>query len=229
MMSGHVHRTHRSGWLRAAVLGANDGLLSMSSLMIGVAAAHLHPRDVLTAGVAGLAAGMLSMGAGEYVSVSSQADLERADVDIERRSLQNDYKEELAELADIYAQRGLDPALAQQVAQQMMTFDALAAHKRDDIGISSELSARPVTAALTSCTSFAAGALGPLLAGFFAPPSSLIANVVAVSLATLCGLGAVSARLGGAPPLRGTLRILAWGVAAMAGTGLVGRLFGAVV
>jgi vacuolar iron transporter family protein len=228
-MSGHVHRTHRSGWLRAAVLGANDGLLSMSSLMIGVAAAHSHPQGVLTAGVAGLAAGMLSMGAGEYVSVSSQADLERADVDVERLSLQNDYNEELGELARIYVQRGLDPALAQQVAQEMMSFDALAAHKRDDIGISNQLSARPITAALTSCASFAAGALGPLLAGFLAPTSSLVTSVVAVSLAMLCVLGAVSARLGGASLLRGTLRILAWGVVAMGVAGLVGTLFGAVV
>lgn len=228
-MNDHVHRTHRSGWLRAAVLGANDGLLSMSSLMVGVAAAHAHPQSVLTAGVAGLVAGMLSMAAGEFVSVSSQADLERADVEVERRSLQSDFQEELIELARIYVQRGVDAELAQQVAQQMMSFDALAAHVRDDIGISTALSARPMTAALTSCASFGAGGLCPLLAAFVAPPASIMAGVVAVTLAALLVLGAASARLGGAPLARGTLRVLAWGVIAMAGTGLVGALFGTVV
>ncbi|MBV8273480.1 MAG: VIT family protein [Cupriavidus sp.] len=227
-MNAHVHRTHRSGWLRAAVLGANDGLLTMSGLVVGVAAAQSHPRSILAAGVAGLAAGMLSMGAGEYVSVSSQADLERAEVDIERRSLRESYDDELAELASIYTERGLDPPLARQVAQQMMSFDALAAHMRDDIGISTTLSAQPIRAALTSCTSFAAGALGPLLTAFLAPPTWIVPSVVAVSLVTLCALGVVSARLGGAPLARGTLRVLMWGVVAMAGTGLVGALFGAV-
>ncbi|AOJ73391.1 MULTISPECIES: VIT1/CCC1 transporter family protein [Burkholderia] len=228
-MTSHTHRTHRSGWLRAAVLGANDGLLSMSSLMVGVAAARSHPREIVTAGVAGLVAGALSMGAGEYVSVSAQADIERADIDVERRALREDYEEELAELARIYAQRGLEPALARQVARQLMDHDALAAHLRDDVGISDALSARPVRAALTSCASFAAGAAGPLAAGFVAPQPRVIESVAGVALIALAVVGAVSARLGGAPAWRGALRVVAWGVLAMAGTGLVGALFGAVV
>jgi vacuolar iron transporter family protein len=228
-MTSHIHRTHRSGWLRAAVLGANDGLLSLSSLMVGVAAAQTHPRGILTAGVAGLAAGMLSMGAGEYVSVSSQADIEHADIEIERLALKSDYAQEQAELARIYVRRGLDPALARQVAEQLMAYDALAAHMRDDIGISDALAAQPILAALTSSVSFAIGGAGPLLAAFTVPESSLIAIVVAVSLVFLTALGIAAARLGGAPIIPGTLRVLTWGAVAMAGTGLVGALFGAVV
>ncbi len=211
------------------MLGANDGLLSMSSLMIGVAAARSHPREILTAGVAGLVAGVLSMGAGEYVSVSAQADIERADIDIERRALRDDYDDELVELADIYAQRGLEPEFARQVARQLMDHDALTAHLRDDVGISNALSARPVMAALTSSASFAAGALGPLVAGFVAPQPRVVESVAGVTLVALAVVGTVSARLGGAPAWRGALRVVAWGVLAMTGTGLAGALFGAVV
>jgi len=166
------------------------------------------------------------MGAGEYVSVSAQADIERADIDIERRALRDDYDDELVELADIYAQRGLEPELARQVARQLMDHDALTANLRDDVGITDALSARPVRAALTSCASFAAGALGPLAAGFVAPQPRVIESVAGVALAVV---GTVSARLGGAPTWRGALRVVAWGVLAMAGTGLAGALLRAVV
>ncbi len=228
-MATHIHRTHRAGWLRAAVLGANDGLLSMSSLMIGVAAAQTHPRGILAAGVAGLAAGMLSMGAGEYVSVSAQSDIEHADIEIEQLALKTEYPEEVAELARIYVRRGLDPELARQVAEKLMAYDALAAHMRDDIGISDASSPQPIIAALTSSVSFAIGGVGPLLAAFVAPPSTLIATIVAVSLAFLIVLGISAARLSGAPIIPGTSRILTWGVIAMAGTGIVGALFGAQI
>ncbi|VWC68308.1 hypothetical protein BLA18110_01783 [Burkholderia lata] len=225
----HVHRTHRSGWLRAAVLGANDGVLSMASLMVGMASAGMAPRTMLTAGIAGLAAGMLSMSAGEYVSVSSQADVESADTEIERRALQADYAYEQDELADIYVQRGLDAVLARQVAEQLMARDALAAHARDDIGISSAMAARPIAAAATSLVSFAAGGVGPLLAAVLASPSRAVAVVVAVALAVLAALGAAAARLGGAQVARSVFRVLAWGALTMLGMTFVGRLLGAVL
>jgi vacuolar iron transporter family protein len=171
-MTPHVHRTHRSGWLRASVLGANDGVLSISSLMLGVAAAHGGPRGVYVAVAAGLVAGALSMDAGEYVSVSSQADTERADIDIERTALRHDYEAERAELRDIYIRRGLDRELAARVAQQLMSHDALAAHTRDDIGITEALTARPLQAAAASSLSFTLGGLVPLLASLSAPRES---------------------------------------------------------
>jgi len=227
-MIRHIHRTHRSGWLRAAVLGANDGTLSMSGLMVGVAAAHTEPRGVLVSGVAGLVAGMLSMAAGEYVSVSSQADVERADLEVERWALRHEYTEEQAELASIYVRRGLDPDLANTVAAQLMTYDALAAHARDDIGISDAMAARPIIAALTSAASFACGGLVPLLAGFAAPHGALMETVAAVSLVFLALVGAFAASIGGAHLVRGTLRVVMWGAIAMGVTSLAGAWFGAI-
>ena len=225
-MASHVHRTHRSGWLRASVLGANDGVLSISGLMLGVAAAHASPSAILVAGIAGLVAGSLSMGAGEYVSVSSQADIERADIDIERIALQNDYDAEHEELRDIYVQRGLDHDLATQVAQQLMAHDALAAHARDDIGITEALSARPMQAAMASTVSFALGGIVPLLAGILAPGTRAVFVIASVSLVFLAVLGMLAARTGGAPVLRGAVRVLAWGALAMGATYAVGSLFG---
>jgi VIT1/CCC1 family predicted Fe2+/Mn2+ transporter len=224
----HTHRTHRSGWLRAAVLGANDGVLSMSGLMVGVAAAQTQPHGVLVSGVAGLVAGMLSMAAGEYVSVSSQADVERADLEVEQLSLQNEFQKEQAELADIYVRRGLDPELAQRVAVQLMAFDALGAHARDDIGISDATAARPIVAAITSALSFASGGAVPLLAATLATRAALIPVVVAVSLLLLALVGALAAHIGGARIVPGMLRVLAWGAIAMSVTGLAGTLFGAL-
>jgi vacuolar iron transporter family protein len=228
-VSPHIHRTHRSGWLRAAVLGANDGVLSMSGLMVGVAAAQTQPHGILVSGVAGLVAGMLSMAAGEYVSVSSQADVERADLEVERLALENEFPQEQAELAGIYVRRGLDPELAHRVAEQLMAFDALAAHARDDIGISDAMTARPIIAAITSAMSFASGGAVPLLVASVARGSTLIPVVVAVSLVLLALVGALAARAGGARVVPGTLRVLAWGAIAMGVTGFVGALFGAVV
>ncbi|SDI33833.1 VIT1/CCC1 transporter family protein [Paraburkholderia phenazinium] len=225
MALSHIHRTHRSGWLRAAVLGANDGVLSMSGLMVGVAAAQTQPHGVLVAGVAGLVAGMLSMAAGEYVSVSSQADIERADLAVEQQSLQNEFPQEQAELADIYVRRGLEPELAQRVAVQLMAFDALGAHARDDIGISDVTSARPMIAAMTSALSFASGGAVPLIAATLATRAALIPVVASVSLVLLALVGALAAQIGGARILPGTLRVLAWGALAMSVTGLAGRLF----
>ncbi|HTD28499.1 MAG TPA: VIT family protein, partial [Xanthomonadaceae bacterium] len=213
-MASHVHRTHRSGWLRAGMLGANDGVLSISGLMLGVAATHASAPGIVAAGVAGLVAGALSMGAGEYVSVSSQADTERADLEIEREALENDSVAEHAELRDIYIRRGLDHALATQVAQQLMAHDTLSAHARDDIGITDALTARPLQAAMTSALSFTVGGLVPLLAGVFAP-HAVNRVVVIVSLVVLAALGALAARVGGAPILRGTLRVLVSGAVAM--------------
>jgi VIT1/CCC1 family predicted Fe2+/Mn2+ transporter len=224
----HIHRTHRSGWLRAAVLGANDGVLSMSGLIVGVAAAHTQPHGVLVSGVAGLVAGMLSMAAGEYVSVSSQADVERADLEVERLSLQNEFQQEQAELAGIYVRRGLDPELAQRVAVQLMAFDALGAHARDDIGILDATTARSVVAAVTSALSFASGGAVPLLAALVAARATLMPVVGAVSVVSLALVGALAAHVGGARILPGTLRVLAWGALAMGVTGLAGALFGAL-
>jgi len=228
-MKPHVHRTHHSGWLRASVLGANDGVLSTSSLVLGVAAAHASPTAILLAGIAGLVAGALSMGAGEYVSVASQADTERADLQIEEHSLKIAYDDERAELAGIYMRRGVDPELASRVAEQLMARDALGAHARDDIGISDALRARPLQAAAASSISFAVGGVVPLLVAIFAPRTHLIPSVAAISLAFLLALGAAAARAGGAPVARGAVRVLVWGAIAMSVTYGVGALFGAIV
>jgi VIT1/CCC1 family predicted Fe2+/Mn2+ transporter len=227
-MASHIHRTHRSGWLRAAVLGANDGVLSISSLMLGVAAAHTSSSGILVAGLVGLFGGALSMGAGEYVSVSSQADTERADLDIERSSLQHDYDAEHVELRDIYVRRGLDYELAAQVSRQLMAHDALGAHARDDIGITEALTARPLQAAVTSSTSFALGGIVPLLADILAPLGTHIPVIATVSLIFLAVLGALAAQAGGASILRGAARVLTWGTLVMGVTGAIGALFGAV-
>lgn len=223
------HRTARIGWLRAAVLGANDGIVSTASLVLGVAAAHAAHADILVAGVAGLVAGSMSMAAGEYVSVSSQADTERADLARETKELATQDSAERAELASIYVGRGLTPDLARQVADQLMAHDALGAHARDELGISSTLSARPIQAALASAASFMVGAALPLLAVLFTPVGSLIPVVAASALLFLVLLGAVAARTGGAPLLAGTLRVAFWGALAMALTAGVGTFFGAPV
>jgi VIT1/CCC1 family predicted Fe2+/Mn2+ transporter len=209
------------------VLGANDGVLSISSLLLGVAAAHLSSSGILVTGFAGLVAGALSMGAGEYVSVSSQADTERADLDIERSALQHDYDAEHAELRDIYIQRGLDYETAVQVSLQLMAHDALGAHARDDIGITEALTARPLQAAVTSSVSFVFGGAVPLLVGILAPRETLIPMTAGISLVLLAALGAFAARAGGAPILRGAARVLIWGAVAMSATGVVGAQFGA--
>lgn len=229
MAHREFHRTEHIGWLRAAVLGANDGLISTSSLVVGVAAAQANRQPILVAAVAGMVAGALSMAAGEYVSVSSQADTERADLARERRELATTPELEREELAGIYVARGLSPELAGQVAGELMAKDALAAHARDELGITDMTRARPLQAALASAASFAAGALPPVLLGAAAPLSMLTAAVVAVSLVLLATLGALAASLGGAPLARGAARVAFWGVVAMACTALVGRLFGTAV
>lgn len=221
------HRTHRIGWLRATVLGANDGLISTSSLILGVAAAGSDVRGILTAGVAGLFAGAASMAAGEYVSVSSQADTERADLDRERQELASDYAAEGRELAGIYIHRGLTPELARQVAAQLMAHDALGAHARDELGLAELLAARPVQAALSSAASFAAGAMFPLLVVTLAPPPVLTLAVSASSVCLLALLGALAARAGGARVSVGAWRVTLWGALAMAATTGAGALFGA--
>ncbi len=223
------HRTERIGWLRAAVLGANDGIVSTASLVVGVAAAHATSHDILVAGVAGLVAGAMSMAAGEYVSVSSQADTEQADLARERKELATDEAAELAELTAIYVKRGLDPSLAKQVAQQLMAHDALAAHARDELGISESLSARPVQAGLASAGTFAVGAAMPLLTVVIAPEAYLIPIVAGSSLIFLALLGGVAAFAGGASATRGAVRVTFWGALAMALTAGVGALFGTVV
>jgi VIT1/CCC1 family predicted Fe2+/Mn2+ transporter len=223
------HHTDRIGWLRAAVLGANDGILSTSSLVLGVAAAHATHRNLLVAGTAGLVAGAMSMAAGEYVSVYSQADTESADLKVERVELKTDNKGEHKELAAIYVGRGLDPALAKQVAQQLMAHDALGAHASDELGISKKLRPRPIQAALSSAGSFALGALMPLLVTAIAPVKGLIPLVSVFSLALLALLGGLAARAGGAGVMVGALRVTFWGGLAMAVTAVIGWLFGAVV
>lgn len=222
------HRTHRVGWLRAAVLGANDGILSTASLVVGVAAAHASRGAVLTAGVAGLVAGAMSMAAGEYVSVSSQSDTEQADLARERRELEEDDEGERKELADIYVERGLDPSLAKQVADQLMAHDALGAHARDELGISVNLKARPVQAALASGATFATGAALPLLAVLLVPVTGLVPIVFGTSLFFLAGLGFLAGFAGGAPMLRAAVRVTFWGALAMGLTAAVGALFGTV-
>lgn len=223
------HRTAHIGWLRAAVLGANDGLISTSSLVVGVAAAEGGRGPVLLAAMAGLVAGALSMAAGEYVSVSSQADTEQADLARERGELADQPEAEHAELAAIYVRRGLTPALADDVATQLMAHDALGAHAHDELGMSEITLARPLQAALASAGSFAVGAALPLLVVLLLPIESVVPATVIASLALLAGLGTLAARLGGASPLRGALRVTFWGAVAMGVTALVGRLFGAVV
>jgi len=223
------HRTERIGWLRAAVLGANDGIVSTASLLIGVAAAGAVRGDVLIAGVAGLVAGAMSMAAGEYVSVKSQADTESADLARERGELAADPGAEHRELAGIYVQRGLDAALADEVARQLMEHDALGAHARDELGISESLSARPVQAALSSAASFVAGAALPLLVAAMAPARSLPMFVAGSSLVFLATLGAVAGRTGGASAVKGAWRVTFWGALAMAITAAVGALFGTAV
>jgi VIT1/CCC1 family predicted Fe2+/Mn2+ transporter len=223
------HHTERFGWLRAAVLGANDGILSTSSLVLGVAAAHGTHSSVLVAGTAGLVAGAMSMAAGEFVSVHSQADTEEAELARERTELKTDNKGEHQELAAIYEARGLDHALAKQVAKQLMVHDELGAHALDELGISDTSRARPIQAALASAASFAVGALMPLMITAIAPATELIPFVSASSLALLALLGAVSARVGGAGVMVATLRVTFWGGLAMAVTAGIGWLFGAVV
>jgi VIT1/CCC1 family predicted Fe2+/Mn2+ transporter len=223
------HRTDRIGWLRAAVLGANDGIVSTASLVVGVAAASASQGSILLTGVAGLVAGAMSMAAGEYVSVHSQADTEDADLSRERAELEADPAAEHRELSAIYVSRGLDPALAQQVAQQLMKHDALGAHARDELGISHTLSARPLQAALASAGSFAVGAALPLVATALSPERGLIFWVSGMSLVFLALLGVVAARVGGASALASAWRVTFWGALAMAITAGVGALFGAVV
>jgi VIT1/CCC1 family predicted Fe2+/Mn2+ transporter len=223
------HLVGRIGWLRAAVLGANDGIISTASLIVGVAAAAATQNAVLIAGVAGLVAGAMSMAAGEYVSVSSQSDTERADLALERKELSENPAFELEELAQIYVKRGVDQALARQVAEQLMAKDALGAHSRDELGISETTTARPVQAALTSAVTFSVGAAMPLLMVVVSPASALVPIVFAASLGFLALLGAIGARTGGANVLRATARVTFWGALAMALTAGIGRLFGTVV
>jgi len=223
------HRTQHIGWLRAAVLGANDGIVSTASLLVGVAASNATHTAVLVAGVAGLVAGAMSMAAGEYVSVSSQSDTEQADIGRERTELAASESNERKELAAIYVKRGLDPTLANQVAEQLMAKDALAAHARDELGISETISARPVQAALTSATTFAVGAALPLLVAVVAPATSLVLLIAGTSLLFLALLGALAAHTGGARVLIGTVRVTFWGALAMAITAGIGALFGTVV
>ena len=223
------HFVNRIGWLRAAVLGANDGILSTASLIVGVAAAAATQNEVLIAGVAGLVAGAMSMAAGEYVSVSSQSDSEQADLARERRELNENPEFELEELTEIYVKRGVDRNLARQVAQQLMAKDALSAHAHDELGISEITTARPVQAALTSAVSFSVGAAMPLLMVVVSPSGGLVPIVSAASLGFLAFLGAIGARVGGANVLRGTVRVIFWGALAMALTSGIGKLLGTVV
>ena len=223
------HLVSRIGWLRAAVLGANDGIVSTASLIVGVAAAAASQSDVLLAGVAGLVAGAMSMAAGEYVSVSSQSDTEQADLARETKELRENVAFEQDELAEIYVKRGLDPALARQVALQLMAKDALGAHARDELGISEITTARPIQAALASAASFAVGAAMPLLMVVVSPAGSLVLIVSVASLMFLALLGAVGAKAGGANILRATARVTFWGALAMALTAGIGAMFGTVV
>lgn len=227
-MHAHPHEPHRSGrvgWLRAAVLGANDGIVSTASLIAGFAVAGSDRRAILLAGIAGLVGGALSMAAGEYVSVSSQADTEDADLALERHQLARSPEAELDELATIYEQRGLDSALARRVAEQLTAHDALGAHARDEIGITHELRARPLQAAIASAAAFASGAALPLLVAALLPLQGLAIVVIAASLIALAVLGATAARAGGAPALRGAVRVVFWSALAMAATAGIGKLF----
>ena len=222
------HFTQRIGWLRAAVLGANDGIISTASLILGVAAAHASRESILTAGVASLVAGAMSMAAGEYVSVSSQSDMEEAETETERKELESNSAAEHKELANIYAKRGLTPHLANEVATQLMAHDALDAHLRDELGISETLKARPLQAASASAITYAVGAALPLLSWFVATPATVTIVVPLVSLIVLTLLGGLAASAGGASVVKGALRVLFWGAIAMAVTAGLGALFGAV-
>ena len=221
-----THKSHRTGWLRAAVLGANDGIVSTASLIVGIAAANTSKEGILLAGVAGLVAGGMSMAAGEYVSVSSQADTENADLALERTALQDEPEAEKEELAKIYEERGLEPALASTVAQQLMEHDALGAHARDEIGISEVANANPLQAAFSSALTFTIGAAMPLVAAWLMPVSSLIWAVTISSLLFLALLGALAAYAGGASIIKGAWRVTFWGALAMALTAGVGQMFG---
>jgi len=223
-----MHRSHRVGWLRAAVLGANDGIVSTASLIIGVAAASSSQESILLAGIAGLVAGAMSMAAGEYVSVSSQSDTESADLALEKKSLDNNFEIEKDELAKIYENRGLEPALAEKVAGQLMAHDALGAHARDEIGISETVSAQPVQAALYSAGTFTVGAALPLLVAWVIPGSLLITAVSVLSLVFLAVLGGLAAHTGGASIIVGAFRVTFWGALAMGLTAVVGSVFGVV-
>lgn len=229
MRHSERHRSGRIGWLRAAVLGANDGIVSTASLVVGVAAATSDRKSILLAGVAGLVAGAFSMAAGEYVSVSSQADTERADLARERMELAGNPDAEERELTAIYERRGLKPDLARTVARQLMSHDALGAHARDELGLVDAFAARPLQAAMASAVTFAVGAALPIATIFVAPASSLAASVAAASLVCLAGLGALAARAGGASPWIGAARVTFWGALAMAATAAVGTLFGTSV
>ena len=224
-----AHLVHRIGWLRAAVLGANDGIVSVASILVGVAASGVDHEAVVISGLAGLVAGAMSMAAGEYVSVSSQSDTERADLAREKAELEIHWDDELEELATIYERRGLDPQTAHVVARQLMEKDALGAHARDELGITEVSSANPIQAALTSAATFTVGAALPLLAAWLVTGTATLWVVTGVTLVVLAILGALGARTGGAPLLRGTLRVLVWGALAMAFTAAVGALFGTVV
>jgi VIT1/CCC1 family predicted Fe2+/Mn2+ transporter len=228
MAQPEQHRTERIGWMRAAVLGANDGVVSTASLIVGVAASHAATHEVLVAGVAGLVAGAMSMAAGEYVSVSSQADTEQADLGRERKELATSPSTELAELTAIYVNRGLDASLATQVAEQLTAHDALGAHARDELGITDSLSARPVQAALASAATFAVGAAMPLLTVLIVSEATLIPCVAGSSLVFLAILGGLAAYVGGAGCVRGALRVTFWGTLAMAMTAGIGALFGTI-
>ena len=223
------HRSHRAGWLRPAVMGANDGIVSTASLIIGVAAANTAQNDILLAGLAGLVAGAMSMAAGEYVSVCSQSDIESADLELERKSLEENFDFEKEELARMYEERGLEPALATQVAEQLMEHDALGAHARDEIGITETAKARPIQAALSSAATFTIGATLPLATAWMFPLQQLITFVAIFSLIFLAGLGGVAAHTGGASIFKGALRVTFWGALAMALTAVVGHLFGITV
>ncbi|KAB7772810.1 MULTISPECIES: VIT family protein [Xanthomonas] len=220
------HRTDRAGWLRAAVLGANDGILSVAGLVVGVASSGASAATVLTTGIAGLVAGAMSMAAGEYVSVQSQADTERADLALERRELHEDPQSELDELTAIYRQRGLDPGLARQVAEQLTAHDALGAHARDELGITESLRARPLQAAAASAAAFCTGAALPIVAAWLAPDGRQLWVTGAATLIGLSLTGALAARAGGASGLRGAVRVVFWGAAAMLASGAIGHVFG---
>lgn len=226
MVRHKVHRSHRIGWLRASVLGANDGIVSTGSLIIGVAAANATQSNIIFTGLAGLVAGAMSMAAGEYVSVSSQSDTENADLALERKSLEDNLDYEKNELAEIYEKRGLTPELAREVTEQLMLHDALGAHARDEIGITVDGTARPIQAAFSSAVTFTIGALLPLIVAWAAPGRQLIPLVALFSLVFLAVLGALAARAGGAPILRAAVRVTFWGALAMVITAGVGRLFG---
>ena len=227
-LQSHIesHRSQRAGWLRAAVLGANDGLISTGSLVLGMATAQAHPSAILLSGVAGLCAGALSMATGEYVSVSSQADAERADARIEADALRDHPESELAELAEIYVRRGLEPSLAREVAVQLTRHDSLATHLRDELGIQDHLRARPVQAALASAAAFTMGAMPPVLLAWLWPGSGLAAGIVACTLVLLAVLGYIAERIAGGGGVKGALRVLFWGALAQGATALIGHLFG---